>query len=632
MDAQDKVNILLVDDQPAKLLSYEVILSELGENLIKAGSARQALEHLLRTDIAVVLVDVVMPELDGFQLAAMIREHPRFQETAIIFISAIQVEDVDRLRGYEIGAVDYVPVPVIPEVLRAKVRVFAELYRKTRQLEALNRELERRVAERTGELQASNARLHQSEQRRTLALAAGRMGSWDWDMQAGECRWDEGQCSIFGVDRESFAATAENVAALLHPDDRDRLRRTVEEAVAKGEPCNAEFRIVRPSGELRWCIGAAAPSLDKAGRALRLSGVTVDITDRKEAEERQVLLAREVDHRARNALAVVQSILRLSRARTAEDFVASVDGRIRALARAHTLLSQSRWQGAHLNRLIDEEFAPYRSGDVERIATRGPVVLLRSATAQAIALVLHELTTNAAKYGALSTEAGRLDVSWELGPEELTLRWTETGGPPAASPATQGFGTRMIRLTLERELGGRAEFDWRADGLRCTLSVPHRQVADSAPRSPPAPPRAAERPASEASDPPPNGRRILLAEDESLIAMMMRDMLVGLGFAVVGPFGDVQAALEAAESGEVEAAVLDVNLNGETVEPVADALAARGVPFLLVTGYDADSIKERYAGAAILQKPIERQALENLLCGLTSAKSDAPPPAARRQV
>ena len=118
---------------------YEVILRELGENLIKASSAREALEHLLKNDVAVVLIDVCMPELDGFELAAMIREHPRFQKTAIIFISAIQVTDVDRLRGYEMGAVDYVPVPVVPEVLRAKVKVFAELYRKTRQLERLNR-------------------------------------------------------------------------------------------------------------------------------------------------------------------------------------------------------------------------------------------------------------------------------------------------------------------------------------------------------------------------------------------------------------------------------------------------------------------------------------------------------------
>src|ERR1700719_4117228 len=219
----EKVNVLLVDDQPAKLLASEEILRGLGENLVKTSSAREALQFLLKNEAAVVLIDVCMPELDGFQLAAMIREHPRFQRTAIIFISAIQVEDVDRLRGYEMGAVDYVPVPVVPEVLRAKVKVFAELFRKTRQLERLNAELERRVSERTAEVEASNVRLVQSEQGRSLALAAGKMGSWDWDWINGDWMLDEGQYQIFGVDPQTFRVTPASIQALLHPNDVDEL-------------------------------------------------------------------------------------------------------------------------------------------------------------------------------------------------------------------------------------------------------------------------------------------------------------------------------------------------------------------------------------------------------------------------
>src|SRR5947207_12737081 len=172
MGAEEKVNILLVDDQPGKRLGYEVILSELGENLIKAGSANEALEQLLKNDVAVVLIDVCMPDLDGFELAAMIREHPHFQKLAIIFVSAIQVTDLDLLRGYAAGAVDYVPVPVVPDLLRAKVRVFAELYRKTRQLETLNAELERRVAERTAELAHANADLERRVEERTCEREA----------------------------------------------------------------------------------------------------------------------------------------------------------------------------------------------------------------------------------------------------------------------------------------------------------------------------------------------------------------------------------------------------------------------------------------------------------------------------
>src|SRR5271156_190064 len=168
MTANDKVNILMVDDQPAKLLSYEVILAELGENLIKATSGKEALEHLLKMDIAVVLMDVSMPDLDGFELADLIRQHPRFQKTAIIFISAVHLTDLDRMKGYQRGAMDYISVPVVPEVLRAKVSVFADLYRKTRELEVLNRELEERVLARTEQLRESeeqvrrlNGQLHQ---------------------------------------------------------------------------------------------------------------------------------------------------------------------------------------------------------------------------------------------------------------------------------------------------------------------------------------------------------------------------------------------------------------------------------------------------------------------------------------
>ncbi len=168
MSEHEKVNILMVDDQPAKLLSYEVILSELGENLLKASSGREALEHLLKTDIAIVLMDVSMPELDGFELAALIREHPRYQQTAIIFVSAVHLTDLDQLRGYAQGGVDYIAVPVIPEVLRAKVRVFADLYRKTRQLERLNLELAQRVAERTVALQQAYATEQRFQERTAL--------------------------------------------------------------------------------------------------------------------------------------------------------------------------------------------------------------------------------------------------------------------------------------------------------------------------------------------------------------------------------------------------------------------------------------------------------------------------------
>jgi PAS domain S-box-containing protein len=466
----EKVNILLVDDQPAKLLAYEVILKELGENLVVAASGREALEILLKNEIAIILVDVCMPELDGFELAAMIREHPRFQKTAMIFISAIQVSDIDRLRGYEMGAVDYVPVPVVPEVLRAKIRVFAELYRKTRQLERLNAELEDRVRARTAELERSTAKLIESEQRRSMAIAAGKMGSWDWDWVNGDWMWDEGQYRIFGVDPASFEVTSKNIKNLLHPDDVERMRQAIAHFETGTRSYEAEFRINRPDGDERWCVGTAAATVDGQGRVVRISGVTIDITERKRAEERQNLLAREVDHRAKNALALAQSIVRLTRAADLKDYVQAVEGRISALARVHTILSLSNWQGAEIGRLIDEEITPYLNR--EQIEFFGPQLRLQPATAQTLALAIHELITNSAKYGALSMHSGRLKIEWEVRDDALEFVWEERDGPLVEEPASRGFGTRNVIATIESQLGGRAEFDWRAEGLVCRLSVP----------------------------------------------------------------------------------------------------------------------------------------------------------------
>jgi PAS domain S-box-containing protein len=198
MKADDKVNILMVDDQPAKLLSYEVILSELGENLIKATTASEALGILLKTDVAVVLMDVSMPDLDGFELADVIRQHPRFQKTAIIFISGVHFTDSDKIQGYRSGAVDYISVPVVPEVLRAKIGVFVDLHRKTRQLEMLNNELERRVAERTDELRQREEQFRTRAELLELATEAIMVRDRDGTIQF----WNTGAESLYGWKRE----------------------------------------------------------------------------------------------------------------------------------------------------------------------------------------------------------------------------------------------------------------------------------------------------------------------------------------------------------------------------------------------------------------------------------------------
>ena len=212
MTANEKVNILMVDDQPAKLLSYEVILAELGENLIKATSAKEALNVLLRTDIAVVLMDVSMPDVDGFELANMIRQHPRFQKTAIIFISGVHLTDSDKIQGYRSGAVDYISVPVIPEVLLSKIGIFVELHRKTRMLESLNSELERRVEERTEALRKSEEQFRLRAELIELASDAIIVRDMDGSIRF----WNAGAEALYGWRRQEILG--QDMHRILHTE------------------------------------------------------------------------------------------------------------------------------------------------------------------------------------------------------------------------------------------------------------------------------------------------------------------------------------------------------------------------------------------------------------------------------
>ena len=276
MNDNDQANILMVDDQPGKLMSYEVILKELGENLIQARSAREALDHLLRQDVAVVLMDVSMPEIDGFELADMMRQHPRFQKTAIIFISAVHLTDLDRIRGYRSGAVDYISVPVIPELLRAKVSVFAELHRKNRQLERLNRELEQRVAERTEQL-------HQSEhQFRTLANSIPQL-AWMADAQGSIFWYNQRWYDFIGTSPGEMPTWGWR--GVQHPDHADRVLQLLEKSRQACEPWEDTFPLLGEDGNYRWFLSRAVPIFDSQGSLVRWFGTSTDISTQISAEE-----------------------------------------------------------------------------------------------------------------------------------------------------------------------------------------------------------------------------------------------------------------------------------------------------------------------------------------------------------
>jgi len=294
--------------------------------------------------------------------------------------------------------------------------------------------------------------------------------------------------------------------------------------------------------------------------------------------------------------------VRLTKADSISEYASVIEGRIKALSRAHALLSSSRWQGADLDTLANEELAPFRSSHADRLSIHGPKVTLEPTKAQTLALALHELATNAAKYGALSTAAGKLALWWEVQADVLTIHWHETAGPATRVPATTGFGTQIITGSIERQLGGKTHFEWLPSGLRCTLTIPRGERMEDAEQAPGAAPQQA----------PLLARRVMIVEDEALVALVLADQLAELGLSVVGPCSSVAEARAVADKADFEAAILDVNLGGELVYPVADLLSSRGIPFVFVTGYGRESIDRRFADAPVLEKPVELQSLQDM--------------------
>lgn len=408
----------------------------------------------------------------------------------------------------------------------------------------------------------------------------------------------------------------------VHPDDRQAIE--AENSATRDNPLVLEqrMRIRRHDGQWRWFLChtepvAGAPE-DSPFRSL---GISLDIDDLVRAEQRERLLAREVDHRAKNLLAVVQSVVQLTRADDIASFKKAVIGRIQSLARTHSLLSASRWEGAELSQLLRDELAPHNRGDAFQIGIHGPELLLQPNAAQSMALVFHELATNAAKYGSLSMPGGSVRVAWRIEDAQagpcLTLQWQELGGPPTERPDRKGFGSNVIRTSIERQLAGRLTTDWRPEGLAVSLVLPLERLvsAGNADHSPVRPPEPTPAPAE------PRKGSILLVEDEPLIAMQMEETLKRLGHRVVGPVASVADALALIAALDFDAALLDLNLQGERSDSVADALIARRKPFVFCSGYaDATGLPQRLARVPRLAKPFEAgeigPTVSRLLAGL----------------
>jgi PAS domain S-box-containing protein len=367
-----------------------------------------------------------------------------------------------------------------------------------------------------------------------------------------------------------------------------------------------------------------------------------DISERKRQEEQTEMLMREVNHRSKNLLGVINAVAQHTAASGTEDFLARFGERVRALAASQDLLVQHAWGTVPLTDLVRTQLAHFSDLLDDRIAIEGPPLLLTPEATQSLSMVIHELATNAAKYGALSNETGRIAITWsvdETAPEpEFTIRWVERGGPPVSQPDRPGFGSQVTTRMAEASSGGTVTLDYPAEGLVWQLSGPAAKMLDCAARgrvaeaagageAAAAPGRetradaggqAGEAPAAEGA------ASILVVEDEPLVAEALASMLTDSGYTVLGPVGNVTAALALLDRGGCDAAVLDVHLGQETSEPIAARLAAEGTPFVVASAYSQTQLAEVFRPVPLVGKPVQQAELTARLRQELSGGDTAP--------
>jgi PAS domain S-box-containing protein len=319
-----------------------------------------------------------------------------------------------------------------------------------------------------------------------LALAgkAALVGSYAYDTDTEIMQISEGYAAIHGLPDGTTQTGRSECLAGVHPDDLGRVEQLRSDAFhACRREYSVEYRIIRPGGEMRWVETRCFVTYDSAGCPHRVVGVSIDITERKRVEEQQRKLVAELDHRAKNVLATVQAVATqtMQASSSMEHFVTALEGRIRSMGSTHELLSLRRWLGIPLADLVDRELAPYMTGSNTEIG--GPEVMLSAEAGQTMAMVLHELVTNAAKYGALSDPAGRVSIRWRLPPagnasDRLVITWRETRGPLVVTPSKSGYGIDVVRSVIPYELGGTVDHVFAPEGVRCQMEIPLAELSD----------------------------------------------------------------------------------------------------------------------------------------------------------
>lgn len=318
-----------------------------------------------------------------------------------------------------------------------------------------------------------------------LAEQSAGIGIWDRDVATGTMRGTPTYYRIMGLEPTSEPVPMAVVRAVRHPDDAQRVVDGFQAALAQGlDTYEVEYRIIRPSdGQVRWIFGRGRTVRDASGKPVRYSGVDIDITERKQAEEQVQLLMQEVNHRSNNLLAVVQAIVRQMASGTADEaFAERLSQRIQGIAAANGVLVSGKWQGAGLASLIESQLSPF-TDFATRVVVSGPPVQLKRNAARSVGLALHELATNAAKYGALSNNDGQVRVEWRIGDEadgrRLHMSWTEHGGPPVTPPQRRGFGHTVTARMIEGALGGKARIDFAPGGVAWSFECPAKEALEA---------------------------------------------------------------------------------------------------------------------------------------------------------
>ncbi len=452
--------------------------------------------------------------------------------------------------------------------------------------------------------------LAEGEAQLRLALVAAHAGVWSWTFETGELVWSPECFVLYGLDPAARQPSLAAWRKMLHPDDLKRVIKAIEVAVKGALPeYREEFRIITANGQERWLLAVGNVQRDADGKPLILSGINLDITDRKRQEVNAQLLMKEVNHRAKNMLTVVQAIARQTAATRPEDFFEHFSRRVQSMASNQDLLVKNEWNAVPIEDLVRAQLAPFVEPSNPRISLMGPALKITTSASQTIGMAVHELATNAAKYGALSNDTGRIEIAWNTHASEgeaaqFTMSWIEKGGPKVAKPKRSGFGTTVIDRMVKMSFGcditikyASAGFQWRvacpAEGL---VEGEHRAAAGSAGAMPD-------------TRPAPGRSRVLVVEDEALIAMEIAAIVSDAGFAVLGPVSTVQQALALIKNTGCTFAVLDTNLGTETAEPVALQLRAAGIPFVVVSGYSREQQPTGMRDAPLLGKPLDARSL-----------------------